>query len=159
MPIHRHPEFGERLLFRDVLEATQAVIGIKRQAETWEIQRDVAVRLGYKEPMKISSRFLGQVNRALAQLTREAKLVRVSRGESLPHGSYSNYTTYFTPQAYAAAQDEHDASRKAQEFAEGKWQEIHDRLIATGITPVSLRGQPVQLDRASWYYLLGMKQS
>ena len=117
--------------------------------------------------VQLARRFEGQVYRYLNELSMGATpmLIKVSKGETGPERTYAGEPVWYTPQAYAAAQDHADAVAKAKAHTRGRWERVWDVAVANGYSPLhggspyeaeKAYGEPVNLSVDDFEKLLGM---
>lgn len=99
----------------------------------------------------------GQVRRTLELLVRNGTLIKVGLRETRPDGSrnYTRQPHFYTPEAYAKAEADHDESERIRRAVTARWEVIYDSLSAMDIHPTTQRGQAVSLSSATWDILLG----
>jgi hypothetical protein len=99
----------------------------------------------------------GQVRRSLELLVRDCMLTKVGLRETGPDGrkNYTRQPSFYTPEAYAKAEADHDENERARLAVRTRWESIYDSLSAMDIYPVTGRGQAVGLSSATWDILLG----
>jgi hypothetical protein len=99
----------------------------------------------------------GQVRRYMGLLVRDGRLIKVGRRETGPDGrpNHGRQPVFYTPEAYAKAEADHEESERVRWAIEARWKGIYDALSAMDIHPVTRRGQGVRLSSATWDVLLG----
>lgn len=147
---------------QDVREAVLDVMLDIGDGENYRVARGVAEKLktdvlsagGFRR--HLADKLGGQITRALNSLASESILVKLAKGSRDLYGNYVNNAVYYTPKAFAQAED---TARKylAEETARRqRWEVISDKLTSESIPMDQRPGEPVVLGLDAWEKLLGI---
>lgn len=106
---------------------------------------------------KLRDKLWNQVRRALDELSgSQGVLVKVGRGQYHPGGFSERGATYYPMANYERADAAAKAAFRERDELAAAWVDVHARLEALGLSPISTKGQPATLDLDSWQHLLSM---
>jgi len=125
----------------EIKAAIPAVFPEDGHAESYQLLDAVAEKLnssrdatpGGWQQNRVHERYTGRVKRALDALAAEGDLVRVGSQEGLPDGTNPGGVHYYTPEAFAAAQEKRDKRYAEAQAAKVRWDLVANRLDAVEV--------------------------